>query len=242
MGIVYYRARKNNWPRCARTTWAERVKITSLAIPALLVPIILIVGIVGGIATTTEVSSLAVVYAMLVAVFFYRGMKFRTFLTTMADSGTMAGMVLFMVSAGSAFSWTLAVSGLQEVVSGFLDTLGGSSVAFMAFSIVLMVIMGSILEGLPSLLIFGPMLLQMTQLYGINPMHFGIVIIIAMGIGTFIPPFGICYFVTCAVMDTSVEKVTPRFLPYLAMLVIGLIVVAIFPAISLALPHALNLK
>lgn len=242
MGIVYYRARKLNWPRCAKTTWPERVRITSRALPALFVPIILIVGIVGGIATTTEVSSLAVVYALIVSLFYYRGMTFRSFLTTMADSGTMAGMVLFMVSAGSAFSWTLAVSGLQEVVSGFLDTFGGSSVAFMAFSIVLMIIMGSILEGLPSLLIFGPMLLHMTQQYGIDPMHFGIVIIIAMGIGTFIPPFGICYFVTCAVMETSVEKVTPRFAPYLAMLVIGLVVIAIFPSISLALPHALNLK
>jgi len=151
-------------------------------------------------------------------------------------------MVLFMVSAGSAFSWTLAVSGLQGVVSGFLDTLGGSTGTFMAFSIVLMVIMGSILEGLPSLLIFGPMLLQMTPQYGIAPMHFGIVMIIAMGIGTFIPPFGICYFVTCAVMDTTVEKVTPRFVPYLAVLVTGLVVIAIFPAISLALPHVFNLK
>jgi len=104
-----------------------------------------------------------------------------------------------------------------------------------------MVVMGSILEGLPSLLIFGPMLLQLTKMYGIDPMAFGIVIIISMGIGTFIPPFGVCYFVTCSVMDTSVEKVTPRFLPYLAVLVVGLILIAIFPAISLALPHAFNL-
>jgi tripartite ATP-independent transporter DctM subunit len=242
MVIVFLRARKFKWPRCATTTWPERVKITTRAFPALLVPIILIVGIVGGIATTTEVSSLAVVYAILVAFFFYRGMNFRNFLTTLADSGTMSGMVLFMVSAGSAFSWTLAVSGLQGVVSGFLDTLGGSTASFMAFSMVLMVIMGSILEGLPSLLIFGPMLLQMTPQYGIDPMHFGIVMIIAMGIGTFIPPFGICYFVTCGVMNTTVEKVTPRFVPYLAVLVIGLVVIAIFPSISLALPHAFNLK
>ena len=242
MAIVFYRARKLNWPRCATTTWSERMRISYRAFPALLVPVILIVGIVGGIATTTEVSSLAVVYAIVVSVFLYHGMNFRSFLRTMADSGTMSGMVLFMVSAGSAFSWTLAVSGLQSVVSGFLDTLGGSAVAFMTFAMVLMVIMGSILEGLPSLLIFGPMLLQMTTQYGIDPMHFGIVIIIAMGIGTFIPPFGICYFVTCAVMDTAVEKVTPRFMPYLAVLVIGLIVIAAFPAISLALPHAFNLK
>ena len=242
MAIVFHRARKLNWPRCSETSWSELVKISYLAFPALLVPIILIFGIVGGIATTTEVSSFAVVYAILVSVFFYRGMNSRTFLSTMADSGTMAGMVLFMVSAGSAFSWTLAVSGLQGVVSSFLDTLGGSAAAFMAFSIVLMVVMGSILEGLPSLLIFGPMLLQMTPQYGINPMQFGIVMIIAMGIGTFIPPFGICYFVTCSVMDTTVENVTPRFVPYLAVLVIGLVVIAIVPSISLVLPHAFNLK
>jgi tripartite ATP-independent transporter DctM subunit len=242
MAIVYYRARKLNWPRCAKTTWPQRLKITYRAIPALLVPILLIVGIVGGFATTTEISSVAVVYAIFVSVIVYRGMTFRSFLTTMADSGTMAGMVLFMVSAGSAFSWTLAVSGLQDVVSGFLNMMGGSGGAFMVFSVVLMIIMGSILEGMPSLLIFGPMLLQMTPQYGIAPMHFGIVMIIAMGIGTFIPPFGICYFVTCAVMNTSVEKVTPRFVPYLAVLVVGLVVIAMFPSISLVLPHAFNLK
>jgi len=242
MAIVYYRARKLNWPRCPKTTWPQRVKITYRAIPALLVPILLIVGIVGGFATTTEISSVAVVYAIFVSVIVYRGMTFRSFLTTMADSGTMAGMVLFMVSAGSAFSWTLAVSGLQDVVSGFLEMLGGSGAVFMVFSVVLMIIMGSILEGMPSLLIFGPMLLQMTPQYGIAPMHFGIVMIIAMGIGTFIPPFGICYFVTCAVMNTSVEKVTPRFVPYLAVLVVGLVVIAMFPSISLVLPHAFNLK
>jgi TRAP-type C4-dicarboxylate transport system permease large subunit len=154
----------------------------------------------------------------------------------------MAGMVLLMVSAGSAFSWTLAISGLQTVVADFLVLLGGSAAAFIAFSVVLMVIMGSILEGLPSLLIFGPMLLQLTKMYGIDPMAFGIIIIISMGIGTFIPPFGVCYFVTCSVMDTSVEKVTPRFMPYLAVLLVGLVVIAIFPAISLALPHAFNLR
>lgn len=242
MAIVFQRARRLHWPRCPSTTLPQLGRVTARALPALLVPVILVVGIVGGLATTTEVSSFAVVFAVLVSIFVYRGMSVRTFLSTMADSGTMAGMVLFMVSAGSAFSWTLAVSGLQNVVSGLLDALGGSPAAFMAFAIVLMVIMGSILEGLPSLLIFGPMLLHMAPQYGIDPMHFGIVIIIAMGIGTFIPPFGICYFVTCAVMDTPVERVTPRFLPYLAVLVAGLVAIAVFPSISLALPHALGLK
>jgi tripartite ATP-independent transporter DctM subunit len=242
MAIVSYRARKLKWPKCAKTSWSQRARLTYRAFPALMVPLILIVGIVGGIATTTEVSSLAVVYAIVISVFLYRGMGFRSFLTTMAAAAGMSGMILFMVSAGSAFSWTLAVGGLQNIVSAFLDQLGGSPAVFMTFSIVLLIVMGSILEGLPSLLIFGPMLLHLSGQYGIDQMHFGIALIIAMGIGTFIPPFGICYFVTCSVMDTSVEEVTPRFAPYLSVLILGLILIAIFPWFSLVLPHALNLK
>ena len=242
MVLISRRAKKKNWPRCPAISWPDKLKVSVRAIPALLVPIILIIGIVGGIATTTEVSSIAVVFSIIVSVFVYRGMNFKTFVRTLADSAAMSGMVLFMVSAGSAFSWTLALSGLQMVVSDFLLLLGGSAAAFIAFSVVLMVVMGSILEGLPSLLIFGPMLLQLTKMYGIDPMAFGIVIIISMGIGTFIPPFGVCYFVTCSVMETSVEKVTPRFMPYLAVLLVGLVLIALFPAISLALPHAFNLR
>jgi tripartite ATP-independent transporter DctM subunit len=242
MVIIHRRATRFDWPRCAPISWPQRMRLSARALPALLVPIILIIGIVGGIATTTEVSSFAVVFSILVSVFVYRGMDVRSFVRTLAGSGAMAGMVLFMVSAGSAFSWTLAVSGLQPVVTDFLRLLGGSAFAFMAFSVLLMVVMGSILEGLPSLLIFGPMLLQLSRGYGIDPMAFGIVIIIAMGVGTFIPPFGVCYFVTCSVMETSVERVTPRFLPYLAVLLVGLVAIAAFPAISLALPHAFNLR
>jgi len=242
MFLVHRRAKKFNWPRCAPVSWGERGRLTVRALPALAVPILLIIGIVGGIATTTEVSSIAVVFSIVVSVFIYRGLNLRTFISTLADSAAMAGMVLFMVSAGSAFSWTLALSGLQGTVAEFLALLGGSKFAFMAFAIVLMVVMGSILEGMPSLLIFGPMLLQLSKTYGVDPIAFGIVIIIAMGIGTFIPPFGVCYFVTCSVMDTSVEKMTPKFLPYLAVLVVGLILIAVFPSISLALPHAFNLR
>lgn len=242
MFLIQRRAKKHDWPRCPAISWPERMRLSVRALPALLVPVILIIGIVGGIATTTEVSSFAVVFSILVSVFVYRGMNFRTFVRTLAASGAMAGMVLLMVSAGSAFSWTLAVSGLQYVVSSLLAAMGGSAFAFVAFSVVLMMVMGSILEGLPSLLIFGPMLLQLTRNYGIDPMAFGIVIIIAMGVGTFVPPFGVCYFVTCSVMDTSVERVTPRFLPYLAVLLVGLVAIAVFPAISLALPHAFHLR
>ncbi len=241
MALVHLRAKRRDWPRCAQSSWSRRAKVSVVAAPALLVPLILIGGIVGGIATTTEASSFAVVYSILVSAFVYRGLGLRQLWSTMHGTATMAGMVLFMVSAGSAFSWTLTVSGLQDIVTTVLASLGGSKLAFMLFSMVLMTFMGSILEGLPSLLVFGPLLLQMTTQYGVDPMQFGIVLIIAMGIGTFMPPFGICYFVTCSVMDTTVEKVTPRFWPYLLVLAAGLVLIAAFPSISLALPHAFHL-
>ena len=216
MVIINRRAKKFGWPRCAEISWPERAKLSVRALPALMVPIILIFGIVGGIATTTEVSSIAVVFSILVSVFIYRGMNLRTFDHHAGRFRRPWRAWCCSWSAPAAPSpgrWRSA--GCSRSSADFLALLGGSAFAFMAFSIVLMVVMGSILEGLPSLLIFGPMLLQLTTDYGIDPMAFGIVIIISMGIGTFIPPFGVCYFVTCSVMDTSVEKVTPRFLPYL---------------------------
>jgi tripartite ATP-independent transporter DctM subunit len=242
MGFIYIRARAKGWPRCAPVSWGQRVKLTVRAFPALLVPIILLVGIVGGIATPTEVSSFAVVYAIIIALSIYRTLGVRGLFRAMGQAAVTSGMILFMVSAGGAFSWTLTIGGLPDLITKFLNSLGGSSTVFMVMSILTLIIMGSMLEGLPSLLIFGPMLLPLAGRYGINELHFGIVLIIAMGIGTFIPPFGICYFVTCSVLESTVEESTPRFLPYLVITIVGLIVIAAVPWFSLALPAALHLS
>jgi len=242
MIFIYLRAHAKGWPRCEKLPWSTRFKLTLLAIPALLVPIILVVGIVGGIATPTEASSFAVVYAILIALLLYRGMGFRSLLTAIAHAAVTSGMILFMVSAGGAFSWTLTIGGMPTIITRLLNSVGGSSFVFMIASIVTLIIMGSILEGLPSLLIFGPMLLPLAAQFGINELHFGIVLIISMGIGTFIPPFGICYFVTCSVLESTVEESTPRFLPYLAIISVGLILIASVPWFSLALPAALHLS
>ncbi|HTU00928.1 MAG TPA: TRAP transporter large permease subunit [Candidatus Sulfotelmatobacter sp.] len=242
MIFIYFRARAKGWPRCAPVPWGERVRLTVRAFPALLVPVILVVGIVGGIATPTEASSFAVVYAIVVALTVYRSLGVRGLLAAMGHSAVTSGMILFMVSAGGAFSWTLTIGGLPDLITRFLNSLGGSGTVFMVTSIVTLVVMGSMLEGLPSLLIFGPLLLPLAGGYGINELHFGIVLIIAMGIGTFIPPFGICYFVTCSVLESTVEDSTPRFLPYLVIIAVGLILIAAVPWFSLALPAALHLS
>jgi len=239
--FIYFRARAKGWPCGEKLPWSTRFKLTFRAIPALLVPIILVVGIVGGIATPTEASSFAVVYAILIALLLYRGMGLRSLLTAIIHAAVMSGMILFMVSAGAAFSWTLTIGGLPTIITRMMNSLGGSSFVFMLASIVTLIIMGSILEGLPSLLIFGPLLLPLTTLFGINALQFGIVLIISMGIGTFVPPFGICYFATCSVLESTVEESTTKFLPYLVIVAVGLALIASVPWFSLALPAALHL-
>lgn len=242
MVFIYFRARAKGWPRCEKVSWGGRLMFTARAFPALLVPIILVVGIVGGIATPTEASSFAVVYAIIIALTLYKTAGVRGLLTAMGQAAVTSGMVLFMVSAGGAFSWTLTLGGMPDLITQFLNRLGGSATVFMVSSILTLIVMGAMLEGLPSLLIFGPLLLPLTGQYGINPLHFGIVLIIAMGIGTFIPPFGICYFVTCSVLESTVEESTPRLMPYLVIIGVGLTLIAAFPWFSLALPAALHLS
>jgi len=242
MVFIYVRAVREDWPKGEKVSWGERGKLTILAFPALLIPIILIVGIVGGIATATEVSSFAIFYAALVAMILYRGYGLGGFWTILSHSAVNSGMLLLMIAAGAAFSRVLTLGGLPAIIEQILNNMGGTPAVFMTMTIVIMVIMGSVLEGMPSLLIFGPMLLPMALQYGINDMHLGIVILISMGIGTFIPPFGICYFVACSVLESTVEETTYRFWPYLLITFVALILIATFPWVSLILPKMLHLK
>jgi tripartite ATP-independent transporter DctM subunit len=211
------------------------------AIPALVAPLILIGGIVSGIATPTEVSSTAVVYALALAVIFYRSLKLKQFWKLMVHTAAQAGMVLFITSTASTFSWSLTLAKLPQQVAAMFSFLHGSAWLFMLATIVTLVLMGALLEGLPALLIFGPLLLPLAPGFGIDPLQYGIVMIIAMGLGAFSPPIGVGMFVTCSICETTMENATRHMLPYLAVLVIGLLLVTFVPWFSLIVPNLLGL-
>lgn len=242
MIFIAIKARRNRWPQAEKASWGERGRLTLTALPALLVPGLLVVGIVGGFATPTEASSFAVVYAILIAAFLYRTMKFRDFSVAIGRAAVNAGMILFIVSAGGALSNTLTIANLPTMILAFINTLGGSKAVFMVASIITMFIMGSLLEGMPSLIVFGPMLLSIAATLGMNQLHYGIVLLFAMGMGTFVPPFGICFYVTCSVLESTVESSTRKLAPYLIIMTLGLAIVALFPELTLALPRMLHLS
>jgi tripartite ATP-independent transporter DctM subunit len=241
MVFIWFKARAGKWPRGERTSWRERVQITIRALPVLFVPVMLVVGIVGGIATPTEVSSFAVIYAVLIALLFYRSVDLHGLVKIFSRAAVVAGMILFTISAGAAFSWTMTVAGLPNMIVEFLDYLGGSVTVFLLVSLVALTILGGVLEGLPALLVTVPLLMPIAIQYGLQPVHYAIVLIFAMGMGCFMPPFGIGFYVSCSIGDSSPEKVTPRLLPYLLVLSVGLLLVTFVPWLTLVFPRLLHL-
>jgi tripartite ATP-independent transporter DctM subunit len=183
------------------------------AIPALIAPVILIGGIVSGVATPTEVSSTAVIYALLLSVFFYRSLRPGQLWRVMASTAAQAGMVLFITSTASTFSWSLTIAKMPQQIAALFSVFHGSATLFMLATIATLVVMGALLEGLPALLIFGPLLLPMAPAFGIDPLQYGLVMIIAMGLGAFSPPIGVGMFVTCSICETTMENATRHWCP-----------------------------
>lgn len=240
MVLIFIRARMQHMPVTDRVAWAARPRAIVRAIPVLVVPFILIGGIFSGLATATEAASIAVVYALLIAIVRRPHMDFAGLKKTFVDGAALGGMVLFIVSAATPFSRTLTVGGVPRDIANAMMNTGGGATVFMIISILGLVIMGELLEGLPAVLVFAPLLVPLAPTFGIDPLHYAIVILFAMGIGSFAPPIGVGLYVACAVSGSTMEKSTRRLLPYLAVLVVGVFVLAMFPEVTLWLPRTMG--
>jgi tripartite ATP-independent transporter DctM subunit len=204
----------------------------------LLMPVILFAGILTGVATPTEVSSFAVVYGLFLAIVLYREMGLKSFARTVVDSATLTGLVLFILATASSFSFSLTIAYVPQRLVELLHGVNDSKPLFLIGSMVLLIVVGSLLEGLPALNVLAPLLLPIAGQIGISELHYGILLIIAMGIGAFIPPAGVGFYVCCAVMRTDIESAARVMAPYLTVLLIGLLIVTFVPWFTLALPRA----
>jgi tripartite ATP-independent transporter DctM subunit len=207
------------------------------AILPLLLPGLLLGGILFGVATPTEVAAFAVVYGVALATFVYREMRLVEFMRVVGDAAALTGVLLFIFAAASGFSWTLTIAYLPQRLVDLLHSVGNSNAIFMLGSIVLLVVVGVLLEGLPSLNVLAPLLLPIAGKLGLSELHYALVLIIAMGVGGFMPLAGIGFYVCCAVMRCDIESASRAMLPYLGMVIAGLLVVAFVPALTLFLPH-----
>jgi tripartite ATP-independent transporter DctM subunit len=238
MLLIWLKSRRLNLPRKPRAPARVMLRTGLGAILPLMMPVVLFAGILGGFATPTEVSSVAVVYGLMLATLVYRRMDLRMLLRAAVDSASLTGMILFILAAASSFSWALTVANLPQRLVLLLQQLEGSTTIFMFGSVVLLVLTGMLLEGLPALNILAPMLVPMAGQFGLSGVHYGLVLLIAMGLGAFLPPVGVGFFVCCAIARTTIEEASRAMIPYLVVLVIGLLIVAFVPWFTLVLPRA----
>jgi tripartite ATP-independent transporter DctM subunit len=237
MLLIYIRARRAGTKPGPRAPFEAMLRAGLGAVAPMLMPVMLLAGILLGVATPTEIAAVAVVYGLSLAVLVYREMDRARFLRAIGDTAALTGVLLFIFAAASGFSWVLTVAYLPQRLVEMLHGLGGSTVIFMLGSILLLILVGVLLEGLPSLNVLAPLLIPIAVKLGLSGLHYALVLIIAMGIGGFMPLAGVGFYVCCAIMRCDVESASRAMLPYLIMVVAGLLIVAFVPWFALFLPN-----
>jgi tripartite ATP-independent transporter DctM subunit len=206
------------------------------AIVPLGLPLILFGGIFSGATTVTEAALLAVVYALVVELAIGE-VRPAEAAARFAQSGIVSATTLWVLAAASTFAWVLVREWVPQALGEWIAGVGAGPVGFMALTIVVFVLIGALLEGLPALLIFGPILYPISRTVGIDPVHYGIVIVAAMGIAFFLPPVGVGLAIAAGIGRVDVDEVSRAYLPYLVTLLIGLAIIAAFPWFTLVLPR-----
>ena len=242
--VAMFTARRDTPRQRTPRTLPRVMRATGGALSGLAMILIIVVGIVGGIATPTEVSAIAVVYALFAGGLLFREMTWRSFADFLARSSSLSGMILFIIASAELLSYLLTMNLIPQTIAGYLADVGSATGtwAFLLIAVGILIVMGSVLEGAPALIIFGPLLLPAAQRLGVNPLHFGILLIIAMGIGLFAPPLGIGLYTACAVGEVPMERVAGPIMKYLAVIAVALLLIAFVPSITLALPHWVGLE
>jgi tripartite ATP-independent transporter DctM subunit len=232
MITVYLISRRQGIATLPRATGRQMAGEALLALLPLLMPVILIAGIKMGIATPTEVSSVAVLYGLVLSAGLYRSIGPAAVVRVAARCAVMSGMVLFIIAAAGSFAWILAAGNLPIYLIGLLEAAGDSKAVFLAGSVAILIVIGSLLEGLPALIILAPILYPMAERLGIDGIHYAMLLLLAMGVGIFIPPIGIGFLISCSIMGSGVEAAGRAIIPYLLVLLTGIALIAAFPAIT----------
>lgn len=240
MGLIAYQARGR--VEAAPQPGTRRMAALAPAILPLAMPVAMVCGIRFGIATPTEVSTLAVLYGLVLSIVVYRGLPWRQVLELVLSCAMTAGMVLLVLSSASSFAWVLTAANMPQHLVELLDDTGRSAIAFWIGSIVLLILIGTLLEGLPALIILAPLLMPIATGLGIDPVQYGIVLILAMGVGAFMPPVGIGFYVAAAVAGSRVEPAARTMVPFIVVLVLAVVLIAFVPGIALIVPHLMGGK
>ena len=210
-------------------------KTLLIALPALALPVLIRTAVVEGIATATEVSTIGIAYAVVAGLLIYRRFDWRRLYPMLVDTAALSGAILFIIGTATGMSWALTQSGFSHSLAHLMTSVPGGKYGFLLVSIAAFVVLGSVLEGIPAMVLFAPLLFPVAKAIGVHEVHYAMVIILAMGIGLFAPPFGLGYYAACTIGRVNPDAAVRRIWPYLGALLVGLIIVAFVPWFSIGL-------
>jgi tripartite ATP-independent transporter DctM subunit len=231
--VVARRYRGDDLSHVRRASLSEILRSFVVALPALALPLLIRAAVVEGVATATEVSTIGIVYSFIVGLVIYRQFDWSRLVQILVDTASLSGAILLIIGAASAMAWGLTQSGFSRTLVDIMTHLPGGAAGFLGVSIVAFIVLGSVLEGIPAIVLFGPLLFPIAKLVGVHEVHYAMVVVLAMGLGLFAPPFGVGYYAACAIGKVNPDDGIRPIWAYMLALLVGLILVAAVPWFSI---------
>jgi len=241
MVYIWYDAGRSGIEARERASWREIGRAVTDALIPLGLPAIIFGGILGGAVTPTEAAVLAVIYAFIVGVFVYREIAWRDLPRILIQSAVVTASVCFLLGTAAVVAWVLAVQQVPQLLLGAMLAVPGGNIVFLVLTAVLFILLGAVLEGLPAVVILLPTFMPVVTRLGIDVVHYSTVVVAATGIGLFLPPIGVGFFIACGIANIPGDRATGAMMPYVYMMCVGLMVVILVPWVTLIVPRLLGL-
>jgi tripartite ATP-independent transporter DctM subunit len=231
--VAWWRSREEDKGAGERAPLSTIARSLFIALPGLSLPFVIRYTVIKGVATATEVSTIGVVYTAMLGIVVYRQFDWRRIYPILVETVSLTGAVMMIIGTATGMAWALTQSGFSMWLVSAMAAVPGGSWGFLAVTVVAFIILGSVLEGLPAIVLFGPLLFPVAKAMGVHEVHYAMVVILAMGIGLFAPPFGVGFFSACAIGRTNPNDSIWRIWPYIGGLVVSLVIVAAIPWLSI---------
>jgi C4-dicarboxylate transporter DctM subunit len=235
----YFLAKKAGYKRDARASVPQIWHNFIEAFWALLMPGIILGGIIGGIFTPTEAAVVAAVYGLIVGLFIYRELKIKDLPRVLAKSAVTTSTVMLLIATANIFGWILTAEQVPQDVAAYLVSLTESRVVLYALILVMLLIVGTFMETTASLIILCPVFLPVIEQFGIDPVHFGVVMVTALAIGMLTPPLGICLFISCNIAGIPLSRIIGHVAPLLLIMITCLVLITFIPDLVMFIPNML---
>ncbi|MGR6836844.1 TRAP transporter large permease [Syntrophomonas erecta] len=236
MVVSYFMIRKDNLPVEERTSFKEVVKSFFNALPALLMPAIILGGIFSGKFTPTEAAVIAVVYGVLVGIFVYHELDLKGIYQAFLNSAVSNAVVIMLMAFASTFAWILASEMIPQQAATFLLGIANSPAVFLLLVIAFILFVGTFMETTPAMILLVPILVPIAKQFGVDLIHFGIIMVIGLAIGMITPPLGLTVFVASRISEIPLTEAFAKIMPFLITMILMLVLIAFVPGISLWLP------